>query len=264
MQPDKIKLSIIAVNFRSERNLEECIASIYSKLGIDNKEIIVVNNDEKETLKTVKNRFPEVRIIRSSKNIGFGPANNLGAKSAQGEFLLFLNPDAQILSGKLEDIFEEFEKDEKLGIVGVQLVTKKGEIQEWSAGEKVNLFDILKNNLGFPKNKKIWTSQTKKEVAWVAATAFFVRRSLFEKTSGFDEKIFMYFEDMDLCVRTKALGYKILYFPCFSVLHLGGESYDSSSVQKKHYYASQSYYFKKHCSKPEYYAIKILRVILNK
>lgn len=264
MQPDKIQLSIVIVNFRSEHNLGKCIASIYSKLGFGNKEIVIVNNDERETLETIKDKFPEVKIIKSDENIGFGRANNLGAKSANGELLLFLNPDARILSVNLEDIFEEFNKDDDLGIVGARLVTGEGKTQEWSAGEKIDLLDILRNNLGFPKNKKIWASPTKREVAWVAATALFIRKALFEKAEGFDEKMFMYFEDIDLCTRINKLGYKVLYFPNFSVLHLGGESYKNQKDQKKHYYASQGYYFKKHCSKAEYYAIKVLKVIFNK
>ncbi len=264
MQPNKIQLSIIIVNFQSEHNLEECIASVYNKRGLSSKEIIIVNNDEKETLEIIKNKFPEVKIIKSDKNIGFGRANNLGVRSAKGKLLLFLNPDARILSGKVEDVFEEFNKDNNLGAVGVRLVTKEGKTQKWSAGEKIDLFDILRNNLGFPKNKKIWTSPIKREVAWVAATALFIQRTLFEKVGGFDEKMFMYFEDIDLCTRINSLGCRVLYFPDFSVLHLGGESYKSQKDQKRHYYASQDYYFKKHCNKAEYYAIKMLKVIFNK
>lgn len=264
MQPGNKQLSIIIVNFQSEHNLEGCIASIYNKLSFSNKEIIIVNNDKGETLEMIKSKFPEIKIVESGKNIGFGRANNLGARNAEGKFLLFLNPDARILSEKMEAVFEEFNKDGNLGAIGARLVTKEGKIQEWSAGEKIDLFDILRNNLGFPKNKKIWTSPNKREVAWVAATALFIRRSLFEKIDGFDEKMFMYFEDIDLCTRIIGLGYKVLYFPNFSVLHLGGESYKNRKDQKRHYYASQGYYFKKHCSKPEYYAIKMLKVIFNK
>lgn len=264
MQSDKIQLSVIIVNFRSEHNLGECIASIYDKLDFGGKEIIIVNNDEKETLEAIRDRFPEVRIIKSDKNIGFGSANNLGVRSAEGEFLLFLNPDARILSGKLEDIFQEFDEENNLGILGTRLVTKEGKTQKWSAGGKIDLLDVLRNNLGFPKNEKIWASPVKREVAWVAATALFIRKALFKKIEGFDEKMFMYFEDIDLCMRINDLGYKVLYFPNFSVLHLGGESYKNQKDQKKHYYTSQDYYFKKHCDKAQYYAIKALKVILNK
>lgn len=264
MQPDKTHLSVIIVNFRSEHNLKECIASIYNKTPSFGKEVIIVNNDQRETLEVIKKAFPEIRIIESGGNIGFGRANNLGARNAQGEFLFFLNPDARMLSGKLNDIFEQFSENKNIGAIGAKLVTKEGKIQKWSAGEKINLFSILRNNIGLSGDKKIWLSPVKKNVFWVAATALFIPKKLFEKTGGFDEQMFMYFEDIDLCKRINNLGYKILYYPSFEVLHLGGESYKNRADQKRHYYVSQDYYFKKHCSKFEYCAIKILKIIFNK
>jgi GT2 family glycosyltransferase len=264
MEKNKLPLSIIIVNFRSERNLTGCIASLYSRIDFQSKEIIIVNNDKEETLEKVREKFPEVKIIHSSENIGFGRANNIGAKIARGEHLFFLNPDARLFCGNIDEILREFEKDEKVDIVGSRLVTRRGRTQKWSVGVKVDIWDLLLNNLGFFRSKKIWSSLIKKEVFWVAATAFFIRKKAFEEAKGFDENIFMYFEDIDLCKRSRDMGKKILYFPAFSVLHLGGGSYGNNNLQKKHYYDSQSYYFKKHCGKFQYYAVRILRIIFGK
>jgi hypothetical protein len=263
MQLREIKLSIIIVNFRSERVLEKCIASIYHTLFSSEVEIIVVNNDDKENLERIKRSFPEVILIESATNLGFGGASNLGAKQAKGKFLLFLNPDTRVLATDWRGVEKEF-KDDSIGVIGARLVTSEGKNQDWSAGGKLDFWDVLRNNLGFPKNKKIWRSGVKKRVFWVSGTAMFIRRDIFKILEGFDENIFMYFEDIDFCARVRKLDKKVLYYPDFSVLHLGGESYRNQKTQKKHYYDSQSYYFQKHCTKPAYYAIKGLRLLLGK
>lgn len=220
-------------------------------------EIIIVNNDKKESLMEIKKNFPEIKILKQKKNFGFGPACNLGAKNATGELLFFLNPDAEIISGQLQDIFIEF-LNEKIGVLGCKIITKSEQVQPWSAGVEKNLKDLFKNNLGIKRSKKIWESQKKITADWVAATAMFIRRDLFQRLGGFDEKFFMYFEDVDLCRRVQKTGKKIIYFPGLTVMHSGGSSFENKKNQKKHYYLSQEYYFKKHRSYWESAIVKIL------
>lgn len=240
-------MTFIIVNYRSERCIERCIASIYEKVSPEiDFEIIVVNNDkEKKPEELIKN-YPDVKAVSSGGNVGFGAANNLGAKLAKWEYLVFLNPDVEILSSKAEAVLEEFKKDESIGAIGVRLVTPEGKVQKWCAGYEINIIDLARNNLGFPKSQKIWKSKIKKEADWVSGTAFFISKKLFGEIGGFDENFFMYFEDIDLCKRIRNVGKKILYFPNFCVRHKSGESYQDKKTQKKDYYKSQEYYFKKH------------------
>jgi GT2 family glycosyltransferase len=264
MKNEKPEVSVVIVNYRSERNLEKCVASLCRWSDIKKAEIIVVNNDSEESLAEIRKAGTRIKIINTPKNLGFGGANNLGVKNSEGEFIFFLNPDAKILKGRFRDIQEEFKKYDRLGIVGGRLFEKDGKIQAWSAGKKVTFLGILLNNLGFSRDKKIWKSFRKTEACWVAATALFIRRDFFEKIGGFDENIFMYFEDIDLCMRAREQGFKVLFYPRFQVLHLGGQSYGSKRQQKKHYYDSQEYYFKKHRPVWETFLIKGLRKILKK
>ncbi|MCD6149363.1 glycosyltransferase, partial [bacterium] len=177
---DKTNLSFIIVNYRSERYLKKCVASLFDKIKDVNFEIIIVNNDENNLIE-----LENAKIINPKKNVGFGKANNIGAQKAVGEFLCFLNPDTLLISENIKEIVKEFEKDSEIGAIGPKILNKFNKSQEWSAGTKVNLWDLIKNNLGFKKSRKIWESKIKKEADWVSGAAFFIPCSLFLKLGGF-------------------------------------------------------------------------------
>lgn len=260
----KPDISIVIINYQSERYLENNLASVYEKIfpkaGC---EIIIINNDRKENLEPIKNQFPEIEIADQDKNVGFGAAGNLGAKAAQGRFLFFLNPDCEIISQNILEIINEFDRDEKVGIIGSRLLGESGKVQKWICGKEAGFLDLVRNNLGFPRNRKIWESGKKIKTDWVAGTAMLIEKIFFEELGGFDEKFFMYFEDMDLCRRARAAGKKVVYFPNFKVKHLEGGSFAGKKFQKKLYYDSQEYFFKKHRSKPEYYLLKLIRKLFH-
>jgi GT2 family glycosyltransferase len=245
------KISVLIVNFRSDIVLEKCLASVFDLMKKIDFEVIVVNNDKKETLEKIRTKFTCVRIIEKNENLGFARAVNIGAKAAVGEILFVLNPDTVLLLPKTEEILLEFEREEKVGVLGVKTLDQSGKVQAWIAGVEKNFWDLLKNNLGMPESRKKWESSEKIETDWVAATAVFVRKNLFERLNGFDEKFFMYFEDVDFCKRIRALGFKVIYFPGFEVMHLGGASFSDKKEQKKNYYISQKHYFEKHARKWE-------------
>ncbi len=253
-------LSVIIVNFRSEHYLKKCLASVYNKL--DDPEIIIVNNDLDAGLTEVRKLFPEIKIIDQKKNIGFGAANNLGVRAARGEILFFLNPDTEVLGGKKESLLENF-FDENVGCVAPRLLRENNEAQEWSVGFEITPMDTLRNNLGLPKSRKLWTTSQKTEADWASGAALLIRKSIFNEIGGFDEKFFMYFEDVDLCRRVKGKNKKIIYFPDFTVKHLCGGSVTNRKGQKESFYRSQDYYFEKHFGKLRAAVLKGLRKIFN-
>lgn len=257
------ELSIIVVSYQSQRRLARCLDSIGKKImPAVATEVVVVNNDPTENLEEISNKFPEVAVFNNQRNKGFGQACNLGAGYASGDVLLFLNPDTEIFSENITDVIGEL-KNNTASIIGSGLLTENEKIQKWSAGEEINLADILRNNLGFPRSRKIWKKSKRTPCAWVAGTAMFVKKELFQKLSGFDEKFFMYFEDVDLCRRARLLGHEVLYFPDFRVWHKSGESYENKRKQKKNYYRSQDYYFKKHRNSLEAVLLKFFRFIFS-
>ncbi len=256
----EIKLSIIIVNYESRDYLEKCLASIFAKIDPSVPfEVIVVNNSAKETLNGLVSLFEGIKIVQNPRNSGFGSANNMGAKVASGEILFFLNPDTEIISQNITQVLREFENNPTLGILGSRLMESSEKVQKWSAGERISLWSILRNNMRKTKEEKSWQSLARAEVFWVAGTALFIRRALFSRLKGFDEIFFTYFEDVDLCNRAHTLSQKVVYFPEFSVLHHGGRSFLEKKEQKKRYYASQDYYFEKHFNCFWATALKILR-----
>lgn len=255
--PNK-KISVILVNYRSEKNIFRCLLSVKNFLRNVAHEIIIVNNDKEEDLNEVKKRFAEITIINQTKNIGFGRAINVGVEMAKGEILFFLNPDAEIVFGKIAEVARIFSGDKNVGILGCRIVSERGQVQPWIAGVEKTFWDLLKNNLGIKKSQKIWKAKQKTRADWVAATAMFIRKDLFNYLGGFDNNIFLYFEDVDLCARAAKTGAKIIFFPGFMVRHKGGASFKDKKAQKKYYYASQEYYFQKHCQKWEAVIIKLI------
>ncbi|MDO8240571.1 MAG: glycosyltransferase family 2 protein [Candidatus Moranbacteria bacterium] len=253
------KLSIIIVNYRSEKYLEKCLSSIYGVWG-ESLEIIIVNNDVNESLAKIATSFPAVKIIQQGSNVGFGTAHNAGSRLAGGKYLLFLNPDMAVLDS-MEKILDKFEEDDTVGIIGARLVKLDGQNQAWSAGYEANILSIIKNKIKLSEREMVWNSAQTKEVDWVSGGAMFIRKEIFDKVSGFDENFFMYFEDMDLCKRVRALGKKVIYFPSVRIEHVEGGSRENKNKQKKSYYASQDYYFSKHFGSTQATLVKLLRKI---
>lgn len=261
--PKYKKISIIIVNYRTQECLDSCIASVYEKIKNRRFEIIIVNNDEKEKIAPAIRALAEVRLVDLPKNIGFGRAINVGAKIAQGEWLMFLNPDTRIMTD-LSKMFNFFEALPGAGIISPKLVIEGGKTQKWSVGADPNALRLIGNNLGWTKSKRIWEKQEITEVDWVSGAAMVVKKELFENIGGFDDNIFMYYEDIDLCKRTRAAGKKVFYFPQETVLHLGGKSVENRKKQKTDYYKSQDYYFQKHFGPRYSKCIRFLRNIFVK
>lgn len=257
-----MKLTIQIVNFRSRRYLRKCLFSIGENLpaGIE-AEVLVVNNDEEslvemaEKLKNIGN----LRVVEIQKNIGFGKAHNVGFEKSRGEYILFLNPDTKILAGALQGMLDVFERDKAIGICGPLLVDVDGKIQaECFGGRRTPFSTVRKKIFGWGKQPPRVGAEIF-ETDWISGGAMLVRREVFEKTGGFDENFFMYFEDVDLCLRVKKLGAKVAINPKARIFHESGQSFESEREKKKHYYVSQDYYLRKHFGPVSAGLIRFLR-----
>jgi GT2 family glycosyltransferase len=224
-------ISIIIVNFNTKKLLQNCLDSIYENLKIKDFEIIVVDNNSSDgSVQMLDKDFPNVKIIRNKKNIGFGAANNLGVKKALGDQILLLNSDTV-----LKFPISNFQFSNNKEVVGFELLNPDGSIQP-SAGYFPTLFRIFlqmffiddlpfvkkiikpyqQNDLAFYKNKQ--------DVDWVTGACILMPKKLFEQVDGFDEQIFMYGEEVDLCFRLKKNGSKIVFDPSVKIIHKKGAS----------------------------------------
>lgn len=256
-------ISIIIVNYKSVQLLHQCLGSIAKhSLNQDNSErvnfeVIIVNNDIGEFI-LAKNYPFSTQVINVYRNIGFGPANNLGAKKASGRYLFFLNPDTELTGGSLENMFAYLEQNQNVGVLGPKIILKRqNRPQPWTCGKKTSLGGIIFRNTF----KKPWNKPIASSVDWISGTAMMVRKDLFDALGGFDEQFFMYFEDQDLCIRIKQLGKEVLFFPYARVDHYDGKSWENQRQKKEAYYSSQDYFFKKHYGNTKAIFLKLLRFI---
>lgn len=252
---------MIVVNYKSEQCLPKCLSSVRAAiLPRVKSEVIVINNDSMDISQLTRDSG-NIVLVDHRKNVGFGAAANIGAERAMGDILLFLNPDSRVCSQNIDEVVSFFKKNPKTAALGSRVVSEKGIVQEWIGGKETSLYDLIRNNIRLPRSRCVWESKIPLRVDWVSGTALFVRRDYFRESGGFDENFFMYFEDMDLCKRFREKKKDVFYYPHFCVEHLGGKSYIDKAGQKKDYYQSQEYYFKKQRNFIEAGMLKLLRRI---
>src|SRR4030042_6572441 len=214
-----LKLSIITLNYNTKELTSNCIktvAKIYKKeLNENVLEIIVVDNNSKDDsfsiISNLKSQIPNLTVIESKENLGFGNGNNLGVRKAKGDFLLFLNSDTKIEDDGFNKMVEFMEKNPDVGILGGRLKNLDGSRQS-SAGSDYSLWNVLFLLLGFELFGFLRESPREiKKVAWVSGACMMVRKEVFEKLGGFEKELFMYMEDVDVCFRAKQKGFSTYY-----------------------------------------------------
>jgi len=246
-------LSIIIVSFNTKKYLRNCLDSLYRDNV--NTEVIVVDNGSSDgSQNMVKSFFPQVKLIQNKKNFGFGKANNIGVANSCGEIIFFLNSDTIVPKGILKKIIKFFQKYPRAGVMAPLVKLPSGEIQPYSFGEDTSLFGLIRDK--FLKAK--FEAKTQK-VDWVTGAALCCRRNVFNQISGFDENFFMYFEDNDLCVRARKLGFPVYLYSGAEIIHFGGKSIESSHLRSDVYFKSQEYFFKKHYGLIGLLLVKIFR-----
>jgi N-acetylglucosaminyl-diphospho-decaprenol L-rhamnosyltransferase len=228
-----VDLSIISVNFNSLSYLRECVASIYQWLhGVSFEVIIVDNASPAGDIDRLKEEFPEIKLIKSGKNLGFAGANNLGFKYSSGEWVVFLNPDTKLISPALNVMLERARSLPKLGIAGCRLLNSDGSVQTSSIMKFPGILNSMVQleclRLRWPK---LWgigplfsTSPDPVSVDAISGACMLVKREIFEKVAMFSEDYFMYSEDLDLCYKTARAGLRNVYIGQAEIIHYGGTS----------------------------------------
>ncbi|MFA4999867.1 MAG: glycosyltransferase family 2 protein [Patescibacteria group bacterium] len=228
-----MELSIIIVNYKSRAKLLNCLESIIGAgLSFLNYEIIVVDNDSGDDLEDLPVRYPNLRPIKSAKNSGMGGGNNLGIKNSRGEFILILNPDTVIKDRAINTLLNYLKNNPAVGIVGPKLIYPDGSLQASCARWPVFLMPFLRRTFLGDYFKNIrdrftmndFDHNSIREVDWLMGSCLLFRRRLMQSTGDlfeplFDERYFMYFEDIDLCRQVWAKGFSVVYNPDAVVIH---------------------------------------------
>ena len=227
---DRASVDVVVVNWNSGPQLQECIASIRLHGHLHVGRVVVVDNGSVDGSTDFLAGKADVDLVLTGENLGFGRACNLGAARSDSAFVLFLNPDACLMPGSLDLPLEFFARpeSEQIGIVGISLVTEDGAIQR-SCARFPTPWQMLAKSAGilslmpkFDFHMVDWDHLETRAVDHVIGAFYLIRRSLFDRLSGFDELFFVYLEDLDLSRRAELAGYGTMYLTEAQAYHKGG------------------------------------------
>jgi len=241
-------IDIIIVNWNAEKQLYNCLKSIsgLNKDGFKLNRVVVVDNASTDnSINGLEDLVLPLEIIRNSKNIGFAAACNKGAKNSKVDYLLFLNPDTKLFNDSLTKplIYMEKLENKRVGICGIQLVDEKRNVQHTCA-RFPTLGQFVSKIFGlyylFPKvflNHFMieWDHKSDSIVDQVIGAFFLVRKELFDKLNGFDERFFVYFEEVDFSLRAYKAGWKSAFLSGSKAYHKGGGTSDQVKAKRLFY-----------------------------
>ncbi|MCU1293544.1 MAG: putative glycosyltransferase [Bryobacterales bacterium] len=225
-------LSFVLVNWNCMAFTMQCLAAIQETVAGLEYEVIVVDNASGDApCQDLANRFPSVKLILSSENLGFGGANNLAARAAAGRVLFFLNPDTILLRDAARRACDLLESRPDAGIVGCRFLNPDGSLQLSS----VQAFPSVTNQLLANRRLQQWwpsaqgksalyTHEPVSEVDVVSGAGLLMLKTVFDRIGGFSKEYFMYAEEVDLCYGVHRAGLRVLHCRRAEIIHFGGQS----------------------------------------
>ena len=238
-EQDTPTISVIVVNFNTAHLLDEMAASLRRAAGNLRLQVIVVDNASSDgSVDVIRSRFPDFELIANDRNVGFGRANNQALDRLRGEFILLLNTDAFVLGeGSLQRAVDAMRRDPSIGVLGARLIGRDEVLQP-----SCRYFPTVANEFvresglrhRFPNVRMVddmtWDHASLRECDWVPGCFYLMPRRVIETVGLFDPRFFLYFEEVDHCRRVKQAGWKVVYCPDVTVIHIGGESAKSVSA----------------------------------
>jgi GT2 family glycosyltransferase len=255
-------LSVCIVNWNTKEFLDTCIHSIITNThGIDYEVIVVDNNSSDDSLEMLKAKYSWCRTIINKNNVGFAKANNQALDVAQGRYVIFLNPDTELITNAFYTMVKFLDTNKQYGAVGCKLLNADGTIQFTCARTFPTPFNqfchfAMLTRL-FPKSSffsnedmEYWDHNDSRDIDVISGACCMGRHDILKQLGGFDENIFMYSEDVDLCHRIKKMNWKIYYLAEEKIIHYAGAASSQRSdlyfvpilLRKGHLYFIKKHY----------------------
>ena len=237
-----VELSVVVVSFNTREILKRCLQRLAEEIHGRAIEVVVVDNASRDqSAEMVEQDFPSFQLVRSGSNLGFAAANNLGFLHTTGGYIVLLNPDAFLGRDALDNAVDRMRGMPEVGLAGGRLEDQRGQLQPSG-----RLFPSLLNEAlvisglaaRFPKSRlfgrfdRTWADPDQDaQVDWVPGAFTIIRRDALKASGFFDERFFLYYEEVDLCRRIAQSGYQIWYWPEIRITHLGGECSKTVTTQ---------------------------------
>lgn len=229
------ELSVCTANFNTRELLRQYLKSLYENTPELDFEVIIVDNGSTDgSVEMLQTEFPQVRLIANPTNVGFSKAYNQAFRAATGRYVVCLNSDIIVLPGALAAMYQFLEDHPEVGAVSCKLLNADGSLQ-YSCGRSPTVIGLAFNSLGlsrlFPKCRFFarflmtdWEHNEVRQVDQPAGACLMIRGRTLAEVGLFDERFFVYFEDVDWCYRSKMAGWPIYFIPYAQVIHLGGQT----------------------------------------
>jgi N-acetylglucosaminyl-diphospho-decaprenol L-rhamnosyltransferase len=249
------RLSAIVVSYNTRDDLLRCLAALHAP-GEPSMDVIVVDNASHDgSADAVGAHFPAVRVVANAENLGFSKANNIGLRAASGEYALLVNSDCEVRPGAVATLLRLIDARPDVAMAGPRHVGSDGSPQvsfgpnltllaEWRQGRLVR---GVKAGHADAQREAAALGARESEPDWLSASCVLARRSALEAVGGFDEGFFLYEEDVDLCLRLRRAGWRVVFTPAAEVVHHLGRSMDTAPARARlEYHRSHLRFYSKH------------------
>ena len=265
-----MKVSVIIVHYQVKDLLRNCILSIQKYFqGFDYEIIVVDNNSPNPDWKVLIDEFDKVNFIELKENLGFSKANNIGVKSAKSEYVYILNPDTEIEGNYFKEILDFADSQDKFGALGLRMHDANGNFlpeSKRSVPALVNSFEKLFTKLNNDSKTYYRNDIAETDIAEVEVMTganLLMKKSVYEEVGGFDERYFMYGEDIDLCYTILRKGYKNFYYGKYSILHYKGESTVRDKIYLERFFGAMDIFIDKYYKKQKPFQYVLMKIGLK-
>jgi GT2 family glycosyltransferase len=264
-------IAVIIVSTNEAHWLRRCLGSVFAHLGDVQADVVVVDNESHDgTADLVGAEFPEARVVRS-RNHGFSHANNRALMTCDARYVLFLNPDTEVLRGTFRELVGAMDARPTVGLIGVRQVNGDGRLEP-TIRHFPNALRALGDALAAERlpRRPLWLGERQLDRAvydrevpcdWTTGSFMLVRREAIESAGFFDERFFMYSDETDLCRRLKTAGWEVRHLPLMTIVHHAGKAGVKPSIESLIAY-TRIVYARKHFS-PAHRAVYAGAVLLG-
>lgn len=257
--PSGMKISVIIVNYNVRAYLEQCLRTVQEALkGIEGDVFVVDNQSTDGSVEMVREKFPHVKLIANTENVGFSRANNQAIRASGSEYILLLNPDTVVGEGVFHEVLAFLDRHPNIGGLGVKMIDGTGaflpESKRGLPTPAVAFYKIIGLTRLFPRSRMFGRyhlghlpENEPARIEILSGACMFLRKVTLDKVGLLDESFFMYGEDIDLSYRITLGGFENWYFPKARIIHYKGESTKKSSVNYVFvFYNAMAIFAKKH------------------